>query len=266
MDHWESIEWDRYKRESCWQWIGVWWWLVGAQGLDYTVGSCKHMWCLPSRGVVVVGNHSVVYMVPKGCWMQLTSWRPQAESTGERSAEGERERKGEGRRNKPEATKMTYKKKKKICFYFSCAQKEKGKSQTELKRWGKAKSGCSSLEWIWPCTWHWSPTLHGLTSSLAWRASAELFMVGFVISSVIVIVWSLLPALQVCHRPGPSQGAHCGVCGVPQKPSFCQCQRGQISFLFLFPEGCFSLGTKGWVFSNSSANQTFLQENLYVHI
>lgn len=169
---------------------------------------------------------------------------------------GEREREGEGRRNKPEATKMTYKKK--IVFISHVHKKRKEKSQTELKRWGKAKSGCSSLEWMWPCTWHWPPTLHGLTSSLAWRASAELLMVGFVISSVIVIVWSLLPALQVCHCPGPSQGAHCGVCGVPQKPSFCQCQRGQLSFLFLFPEGCFSLGTKGWGFSNSSANQTFL--------
>lgn len=97
---------------------------MGAQGLDYTVGSCKHMWCLPSRGVVVVGNHSVVSMVPKGCWVQLTSWRPQAESTGERSAEGERERKGEGRRNKPEATKMTYKKKK-LFLFLMCTKRER---------------------------------------------------------------------------------------------------------------------------------------------
>lgn len=159
---------------------------------------------------------------------------------------------------------MAYKKK--IVFISHVHKKRKEKSQTELKRWGKAKSGCSSLEWMWPCTWHRPPPLPALVSSLARRASAELLTVGFVVSSVIVIVWSLLPALQVCHRPGPSQGAHCGVCGVPQKPSFCKCQRGQLWFLFLFPEGCFSLGTKGWGFSNSSANQKFLYEKVYVHI
>lgn len=113
---------------------------MGAQGLDYTVGSCKHMWCLPSRGVVVVGNHSVVYMVPKGCWMQLTSWRPQAESTGERSAEGERERKGEGRRNKPEATKMTYKKKNLFLFLMCTKRERKESNRTEAMR--------KSQEWL----------------------------------------------------------------------------------------------------------------------
>lgn len=88
---------------------------------------------------------------------------------------GEKERR-EWRRNKPEATKMTYKKK--IVFISHVHKKGKEKSQTELKQWEKAKSGCSSLEWTWPCTWHWPPPLHSLMSSLAWRASAELLTVG----------------------------------------------------------------------------------------
>lgn len=40
---------------------------MGLRGWIALKGVCKCMQCLPSRGVAVVSNHGVVYMVPEGC-------------------------------------------------------------------------------------------------------------------------------------------------------------------------------------------------------
>lgn len=88
-------------------------------------------------------------------------------------------------------------------------------------------------------------------SCSAWRASAELRKIGSAFSSLIVVVCSLLPALQVCHCLGPSQGTQHDVWGPLEAPILSDPKGSYNSLLrdllFLREERVFC--------SNSSVNQ-----------
>lgn len=112
-----------------------------------------------------------------------------------------------------------------------------------------------------------APSLPGLMSSLAWRSSAEL-LYGYICYQFCNCQFG--PSFLLCKSATilGSAKEHTVVFVGPSEALTLSMPKGaaQLWFSFIFPEGCFSLGTKGWSFSNSSAKQKFLWENVNKHM
>lgn len=103
-----------------------------------------------------------------GCNIPDTSrgiyWRVKCWGSGERERRG-KEKQARSHKNDIE---------KKICFYFSCAQKEKIKESNRTEVMRKSQEGLQKPRMDVTLHLALAPSLPGLVSSLAWRSSAEL--------------------------------------------------------------------------------------------
>lgn len=104
----------------------------------------------------------------------VTSKRPQGESIGEWSIGGVEEEKERRRGKEKQARSHKNDIEKKICFYFSCAQKEKRKESNRTEVMRKSQEGLQKPRMDVTLHLALAPSLTYLMSGLACRSSAEL--------------------------------------------------------------------------------------------